>query len=104
MGTTLATFQLEGNFPVVKDLLNRQDRLLDILRTVALSILAEIPSTPVALVESSERMRSRTCSSVHKNSSGKVVELRELRLQMLLMSWGVKAWNGMIKIAEKLVV
>ena len=54
MGTTLANFQTVGNMPVVMDLLKRSERLLDILEAVAFSILVEIPSAPVAFVESRE--------------------------------------------------
>ena len=45
---------------MVIDLLNKTDRLFDMLREVAFNILAEIPSAPVDLVESRERIRSRT--------------------------------------------
>ena len=49
-----------GNMPVVMDLLKRSERLLDILEAVVFSILVEIPSAPVAFVESREWMRSKT--------------------------------------------
>ena len=71
------------------------------LRAVAFSILADIPSAPVALVESSEQMRSSTWSSVHKNSSGKLNESSDLRLQI---SPTVKTRNRVIEIAENLIV
>ena len=82
MGTTLAHFQSEGNFPIIIDLLNRPYRLFDMLRAVAFSILTEIPSAPVALVELSRQMRSSTWSSVHRNSSGKLDESSDPRLQI----------------------
>ena len=44
--------------PVIMDLLKRTERLLDILDTVAFKILVEIPSTPVALDESREWIKS----------------------------------------------
>ena len=54
MGTTLENFQSVGNVPVIKDLLNRSERLFDTQVAVAFSILVEIPSAPVAFVESRE--------------------------------------------------
>ena len=100
MGTTLANFQLEGNFPVTKDLLNRLEIHFDMLRAVALSILAEIPSAPVALVKSSERMRSRTCSLVHRNSPGKLGESSVSRLQISLTSQKVKLGTEWLKLLK----
>ena len=82
IGTTLANFQSEGNFPIIIDLLNRSERLLNMLTAVAFRILAKITSSPVALVESSEQMRSSTWSSVHSNSSGKLDESSDQRLQI----------------------
>ena len=76
MGTTLVNFQSVGNMPVIINLLKRSERLFDILEVIAFSILVEIPSAPVAFVEFREWMRSKTWSSLHRNSSGKLDESR----------------------------
>ena len=97
MGTTLANFQSVGNVPVIKDLLKRSERLFDIQVAVAFSILVEIPSAPVAFVESREWMKLKTCSPVHRNSSGK---LDESRSPMLHISLEVKLGTVWLKLQK----
>ena len=74
-GTTLASFQASGKRPVVSDWLNRRVRLGAMEVAVPLSILAEISSGPVDLLQSSSASSLRTSSSVHNNSIGKLVGL-----------------------------
>ena len=52
------------------------------LRALAFSILAELSPALVGLVELSEWMRSSTWFSEHRNSSGKLDESSDPRLQM----------------------
>ena len=84
IGTTRATFQSEGNFPLLRDLLNSLVRLLAMNGAVDLSILAETPSAPVDLLVSKEVIKDSILSSVHRNSSGKLDGSRLSRLSRLL--------------------
>ena len=80
IGTTQATFQSEGNFLLLSDLLVR---LLAMNGAVDLSILAETPSAPVDLLVSKELINDSILSSVHRNSSGKLDGSRLSRLMLL---------------------
>ena len=70
MGTTEDSFHLLGSLPDIIDLLNNLVICGAMLYTVDLSIVAEIPSDPLALVVSSDNRRSKTSSSSQRNSSG----------------------------------
>ena len=60
IGTTLASFQESGKKPEVRDRLNRRARLGAIDEAVAFSILAEMSSGPVDLLQSRLESNSRT--------------------------------------------
>jgi len=70
MGTIRANFQSDGTLPDFKDRLNNLVRLHTILGAVAFIIFTEIPSAPEAFLVSKEDIKSRTWSSVQRNSSG----------------------------------
>ena len=72
-GTTL---HASGKHPDVSDKLNRRVRLGEIEAAVPLSILAEISSGPVNLLQSSSAIKSKTSSSVHRRPTGKLEGLR----------------------------
>ena len=58
IGTILASFQSKGNFPVIKNLLNRLIRLSAITGAVSLILAAEILSAPVDLLGLSEEIKN----------------------------------------------
>ena len=68
--TTVDDLQLSGNVPVVIDMLNMAVITGQIAVAVSLSIRAETPSGPVALLTSSKDINSRVLSSEHKRESG----------------------------------
>ena len=72
MGTTLANFQASGKQPVVSDRLNSRVRLGVTEVAVPLSILAEMSSGPVDLLQSSSATKSKMSSSVHSSSTRKL--------------------------------
>ena len=76
MGLTAETFHSFGRAPCLIDLLKRRVTPGAIEWTVALSMVADIPSGPLALVVSSESNSSSTCSSVHSISEGHSLEVR----------------------------
>ena len=69
IGTTEEVFHSFGTSPSLIDLLNSIVSPLAILVAVALSMVAEISSGPLALVVSSESSSCLSCS-VHKSSGG----------------------------------
>ena len=72
MGTTDDFFHAEGRMPVVKDKLKSLVSEGAMLYAVLFSILADIPSRPVALVGSRATSRSHTSDSEQSISSGRV--------------------------------
>ena len=75
MGTIADVFHSVGTLPSFIDILNRIVTPLTIEGAVALSMIAEIPSGPFALVVSSESNKSNTSSSVQRSSEGHSDEL-----------------------------
>ena len=75
MGTIDDVFHSVGTLPSFIDILNRIVTPLTIEGAVALSMIAEIPSGPFALVVSSESNKSNTSSSVQRSSEGHSDEL-----------------------------
>ena len=71
-GTTLANFQASGKQPEVSDRLKRRVRLRVTEEAVPFNILAEMSSGPVDLLPSRLVISSKTSSSVHCSSSGKL--------------------------------
>ena len=69
-GTTTVDFAAWGNDPVLIDKLNSFVTTGVIAVAVALSIRAEMPSGPLALVTSRDVRRNRTSSSVQRSCSG----------------------------------
>ena len=83
IGVILPTFHADGKVPVEIDKLNKLQSELAILIAVHFSIFSEISSLPVDLAVSSSINISKTDSSVHKNSFGQLLGLRdECRLQL----------------------
>ncbi len=72
MGTIKDFFQRDGMVPVVRDRLKSLVIEGAILYAVFLSILADIPSCPLALDESKAANRSPTSDSEQRISSGQV--------------------------------
>ena len=76
MGTIADVFHSVGTLPsFINILLNRIVTPLTIEGAVALSMIAEIPSGPFALVVSSDSNKSNTSSSVQRSSKGHSDEL-----------------------------
>ena len=72
MGTTDDFFHANGRVPVIKERLKSLVSEGVMLYAVFFSILADIPSRPVALVGSKATNRSHTSDSEQSVSSGRV--------------------------------
>jgi hypothetical protein len=75
METIADFFHSDGILPSFIDILNRIVTPLVIEGAVALSMSADIPSGPFALVVSKDSNKSSTSSSVQRNSEGHSDEL-----------------------------
>ncbi len=72
-GTTEEIFQLAGKRPSGLKMLNSLVRDVAMLCAVHLSILADIPSGPQALLVSKDLMYARTSLAVQSRSSGQEI-------------------------------
>ena len=68
------SFQQSGTTPVEIEGLNKVASIGDIVVAVSFNILTEILSKPVALLLSSDRIRSSTSSSEHSKLVGQSAE------------------------------
>ena len=66
-------FQLSGTISIAIERLNSVDSMGEIVTAVSFSILTEMLSRPDALLVSSDRIISRTLSSVHHRLSGQLL-------------------------------